>query len=132
TLTNAERYITPELKEKERIIVEAEEKSIDLEYNLFLEIRDLVKEEIPYIQHLANIVSKIDVLQSFAMISEKNNYKRPLFNNDRLTIKNGRHPVVEQVMKDGEFVPNDITLDEESHILLITGPNMSEKSTYMR
>ncbi|WP_163971295.1 DNA mismatch repair protein MutS [Oceanobacillus halotolerans] len=132
TLTNAERYITPELKEKESIILEAEEKSVALEYELFIEIRDQIKEYIPTIQHLADLVSKIDVLQSFATVSEQNHYKRPRFTGNTLQIKNGRHPVVEQVMQDGSFVPNDVTLDRNTNILLITGPNMSGKSTYMR
>ncbi|MGJ9458936.1 DNA mismatch repair protein MutS [Oceanobacillus sp. CF4.6] len=132
TLTNAERYITPELKEKEELILEAEEKSIDLEYRLFIEIRERIKNHIPELQHLADVVSKIDVLQGFATVSETNNYKRPQFVANKLNIKNGRHPVIEQVMKDGSFVPNDITLDESKNILLITGPNMSGKSTYMR
>ncbi|WP_010530703.1 DNA mismatch repair protein MutS [Lentibacillus jeotgali] len=132
TLANAERYITPELKEKEQLILEAEEQSVDLEYNLFLEIRDQVREHIPEIQYLAEVVSQIDVLQGFATVSEANQYKRPEFSKNRLAIKNGRHPVVEQVMKNDAFVPNDILLDQETSILLITGPNMSGKSTYMR
>ncbi|RLL45392.1 DNA mismatch repair protein MutS [Oceanobacillus piezotolerans] len=132
TLANAERFITPELKEKEQLILEAEEKSVDLEYQLFIEIRELMKEHIPELQHLAEVVSTIDVLQAFATVSETNNYKRPSFVDNKLHIKNGRHPVVEKVMKDGAFVPNDISLNEEKHILLITGPNMSGKSTYMR
>ena len=132
TLTNAERYITPELKEKEVLILEAEEKSVDLEYTLFIEIREKIKTHIPELQQLAEVVSKIDVLQGFATVSEENNYQRPTFEGTKLMIKNGRHPVVEQVMKEGLFVPNDITLDEDKRILLITGPNMSGKSTYMR
>ncbi|GGH73847.1 DNA mismatch repair protein MutS [Compostibacillus humi] len=132
TLTNAERFITPELKEQETLILEAEEKSVDLEYELFTEIREFVKRYIPELQHLAEVVSKIDCLQSFATVSEANNYLRPRFVENRLEIKNGRHPVVEKVMENGNFVPNDITLDEEKNILLITGPNMSGKSTYMR
>ncbi|WP_067730161.1 DNA mismatch repair protein MutS [Oceanobacillus damuensis] len=132
TLTNAERYITPELKEKEELILEAEEKSVDLEYRLFIEVREKVKEHIPELQQLADVISKIDVLQGFATVSEANNYKRPRFVKSKLDIKNGRHPVIEQVMKDGEFVPNCISLDENKNILLITGPNMSGKSTYMR
>ncbi|WP_085992345.1 DNA mismatch repair protein MutS [Oceanobacillus senegalensis] len=132
TLTNAERFITPELKEKEQLILEAEEKSVDLEYELFTDIREHIKEHIPALQQLADVVSQIDVLQAFAEVSEKNNYKRPTFGEKQLHIKNGRHPVVEQVMKDGAYVPNDITLDDDKHILLITGPNMSGKSTYMR
>ncbi len=132
TLSNAERYITPELKEKEELILEAEEKSVDLEYNLFIEIREQIKEHIPEIQYLAEIVSKIDVLQAFATVSEANNYKRPRFVDDTLSIKNGRHPVIEQVMKDDSFVPNNVSLDQNTDVLLITGPNMSGKSTYMR
>lgn len=132
TLTNAERYITPELKEKEELILEAEEKSVDLEYNLFLEVRDQVKDDIPEIQHMADTVSKIDVLQAFATVSEANNYIRPSFHKDTLSIKNGRHPVIEQVMTDGSYVPNDIELNQTTNVLLITGPNMSGKSTYMR
>jgi DNA mismatch repair protein MutS len=132
TLTNAERFVTEELKEKEQLILEAEEKSVELEYNLFLEIREEVKKHIPAIQYLADVISKIDVLQSFAAVSEANNYKRPTFTRDQLRIKNGRHPVIEQVMGDSEFVPNDVSLDNEKRMLLITGPNMSGKSTYMR
>ncbi|MED4474004.1 MULTISPECIES: DNA mismatch repair protein MutS [Bacillaceae] len=132
TLTNAERFITPELKEKEELILEAEEKSVDLEYQLFVEIREMIKEHIPELQHIAEVVSQIDVLQAFATVSEKNNYKRPTFDENELSIQNGRHPVVEQVMKEGNYVPNDIQLDEEKNMLLITGPNMSGKSTYMR
>ncbi|GGB30934.1 DNA mismatch repair protein MutS [Lentibacillus populi] len=132
TLTNAERFVTPELKEKEQLILEAEEKSVELEYHLFLEIRDQLKEQISVLQELADIVSRIDVLQAFATVSEANNYQRPRFVDKRLSIKNGRHPVIEQVMKDGSFVPNDVVLDQETEVLLITGPNMSGKSTYMR
>ncbi|TMN23642.1 DNA mismatch repair protein MutS [Lentibacillus cibarius] len=132
TLTNAERFITPELKEKEELILEAEEKSVQLEYDLFNEIREQVKAHIPSIQFLAEIVSQIDVLQGFATVSEANRYTRPVFSQNRLSISKGRHPVVEQVMKSDSFVPNDILLDNETEILLITGPNMSGKSTYMR
>src|SRR5690625_5204929 len=132
TLTNAERYITPELKEKEHLILEAEEKSVDLEHQLFIEIREEMKAYIPLLQQVADIVSYIDVMQSFAEISEENNYTRPVFADDKLSIKGGRHPVIEQVMHDGSFVPNDIELDDSKNILLITGPNMSGKSTYMR
>ncbi|CDO02155.1 DNA mismatch repair protein MutS [Oceanobacillus picturae] len=132
TLTNAERFITPELKEKEQLILEAEEKSVELEYQLFLEIREKIKGHIPEIQYLADIVSRIDVLQTFATVSEVNNFKRPSFSTEKLAIKNGRHPVIEQVMRDGNFVPNDVELDAEKNVLLITGPNMSGKSTYMR
>ncbi|MFD2208903.1 DNA mismatch repair protein MutS [Virgibacillus halophilus] len=132
TLANAERYITPELKEKEQLILEAEEKSVDLEYDLFVAIRDEIKAYIPQLQELAEVISEVDVLQGFATVSEENNYKRPRFTNHQLRIKGGRHPVVEKVMKDGNFVPNDVQLDNQTNILLITGPNMSGKSTYMR
>lgn len=132
TLTNAERYITPELKEKEALILEAQEKSVELEYELFIDIREKLKKEIETIQQLANIISQIDVLQSFAEVSEQNNYKRPLFVEENLMIKNGRHPVIEKVMEDGTYVPNDIKLTDDKFILLITGPNMAGKSTYMR
>ena len=132
TLRNAERYITPELKEKEALILEAEEKSVDLEYELFVEIREKIKNEIEEIQKIAQTISQIDVLQSFAEVSEKNNYTRPVFNDKEVKIVESRHPVIEKVMDEGTFVPNDISLDEEKFILLITGPNMSGKSTYMR
>lgn len=133
TLTNAERYITPELKEKESLILEAEEKSVDLEYQLFLELRERVKVYIPKLQVLASKISEIDVLQGFATVSETLNYSRPQFNRDRnIAIVNGRHPVVEKVMDDEMYVPNHVTMDTDTNILLITGPNMSGKSTYMR
>src|SRR5699024_4184792 len=132
TLTNAERYITPELKEKEQLILEADEKSIELEYELFIDIREKVKAHIPDLQYLAETISQLDVLQAFATVSEENDYTRPRFTTNKLSIKNGRHPVVERVMEDGSFFPNDIELDENRSILLITGPNMSGKSTYMR
>jgi len=132
TLRNAERYITPELKEKEAIILEAEEKSVELEYDLFVEVRDTLKEDIIIIQKLASVISEIDVLQSFAEVSEANNYVKPTFVENTVTIKNGRHPVIEKVIDDGSFVPNDVYLNDDDFILLITGPNMSGKSTYMR
>lgn len=132
TLRNAERYVTPELKEKEALILEAEEKSIDLEYQLFVEIRERVKTYIETIQEIARLISEIDVLQSFAEVSEQNNYTRPTFDQNEVIIKEGRHPVIEKVMEDGLFVPNDVHLNDERSILLITGPNMSGKSTYMR
>lgn len=133
TLANAERFITPELKEKESLILQAEEKSVELEYELFLQIREVVKEYIPRLQNLAKIVSEIDVLQCFATISESRHYVKPLFNSERkVIIKEGRHPVVEKVMNTQEYVPNDCYMDAERELLLITGPNMSGKSTYMR
>lgn len=133
TLTNAERYITPELKEKETLILEAEEKSISLEYDLFISIREQVKDFISRLQKLANILSQIDVLQSFATVSEEYHYTKPKFSSERkLFVKEGRHPVVEKVMDSQEYVANDCLMAPERETLLITGPNMSGKSTYMR
>ena len=132
TLANCERYVTPLLKEKEAMILGAEEKIINLEYNLFIEIRDKVKEFIPRIQEVARVVAEIDVLQSLATVSEENNYVRPKLIKERIIdIKDNRHPVVEKVL-DSTFVPNDIYMDEKTNILVITGPNMAGKSTYMR
>ena len=132
TLTNGERYITPELKEKEDLILNSEEKSMALEYQLFVEIRDIVRGYITKIQHVASIISEVDVLCSFAVVAEANNYTRPtLVDNRSIYIKDGRHPVVEKVSKK-EYVANDVIMDEGVNILLITGPNMSGKSTYMR
>jgi DNA mismatch repair protein MutS len=133
TLANAERYVTPELKEKERIILEAEEKISGLEYTLFLEVRESVKQYIPGLQKLAGAISELDVIQSFATISEQYRYVRPsVSNNGNVHIVGGRHPVVEKVMDAQEYVPNDIFLNNERNMLLITGPNMAGKSTYMR
>ncbi|MBM7709457.1 DNA mismatch repair protein MutS [Enterococcus lemanii] len=133
TLANAERFINPELKEIETLILEAEEKSVDLEYQLFLEIREEVKKSITRLQKLAHGISTLDVLQSFATISEKYQYVRPTFNQSHtLKIIDGRHPVVEKVLGHQEYIPNSIEMDAKTFILLITGPNMSGKSTYMR
>ncbi len=132
TLTNCERYISPILKEKEALILNAEEEIIELEYQLFTGIRDQVKEYIPRLQQIARIISDVDVLQSFATVTEENHYIRPqLTDKHYVEIRDNRHPVVEKVL-DGEFVSNDIYLDENTDIELITGPNMAGKSTYMR
>ena len=131
TLVNAERFISPVLKEKEALILNAEEKIIEIEYNLFTEIRNKVKQYIPALQEIAKIISEIDVLSSFATVSEANNYIRPTLTENELEIIDSRHPVVEKVMTE-EFVPNDIKMDKNTSILLITGPNMAGKSTYMR
>lgn len=131
TLVNAERFISPILKEKEALILNAEEKIIELEYNLFTEIRNEVKKYIPNLQTIAKTISEIDVLCSFATVSENNNYIRPTLTDNELEIINSRHPVVEKVIKT-EFVSNDIKMDKNTNILLITGPNMAGKSTYMR
>ncbi|MED4463012.1 DNA mismatch repair protein MutS [Metabacillus fastidiosus] len=133
TLTNAERFVTPDLKEKESLILEAEEKIVGLEYDLFVELREKVKTFIPRLQELAKLLSELDVLQCFATVSEKRHYTKPSFSKaGELFIKDGRHPVVEKVMDAQEYVPNDCTMSEYRNILLITGPNMSGKSTYMR
>ena len=132
TLSNCERYISPILKEKEALILNAEERIIELEYNLFTEIRDKVKEYIPKLQSVSRIISEIDVLQSFATISAENNYIRPTLVDDRnLRLIDNRHAVVEKVLET-EYVCNDIILDSNTNIELITGPNMAGKSTYMR
>ncbi|MFJ7849402.1 DNA mismatch repair protein MutS [Peribacillus sp. NPDC097224] len=133
TLTNAERYITPELKEKEALILQAEEKSIGLEYDLFLSLREQVKIYIPRLQELAKGISELDVLQCFATISEERHYVKPVFSENRkIALQEGRHPVVEKVLHSQEYVPNDCFMDSDRELLLITGPNMSGKSTYMR
>src|SRR4051812_2983561 len=133
TLTNAERFITPDLKEKEALILQAEEKCGELEYDLFTGIREMVKEQIPRLQALAKAVSELDVLQCFAQVSEERRYVKPQFSNERrVVLKDGRHPVVEKVLNTQEYVPNDCFMDSDREVLLITGPNMSGKSTYMR
>ena len=134
TLANAERFITPELKEMEATILGAEEKAQALEYELFVQVREQVKNEIQRIQKLARLIAQVDVIQSFAQISEDYHYTRPTFheNTQDVHIEEGRHPVVEHVMDNQEYVPNDVYLEDNTDILLITGPNMSGKSTYMR
>ncbi len=132
TLANCERYVTPLLKEKEALILGAEEKIINLEYNLFIEIKNKVQTYIKRIQNIAKVIAEIDVLQSFATISEENNYIRPIITDKRIVeIIDNRHPVVEKVLETS-FVPNDILMDEKTNILIITGPNRAGKSTYMR
>lgn len=133
TLANCERFINPILKEKEDLILSSEDRIINLEYNLFIEIRDKCKEYIPELQRTAKVISEIDVLSSFALVSEKYNYIRPIITtNNEIKVLNSRHPVVERVLKGEEYVPNDIVMDNNTDILLITGPNMAGKSTYMR
>ncbi|MGK0552087.1 DNA mismatch repair protein MutS [Enterococcus faecalis] len=134
TLANAERFITPELKKMETLILEAEEKSVELEYQLFLEVREQVKQAIDRLQLLAKTISAVDVLQSFATVSERYQYTRPELKSQtkELMILQGRHPVVEKVMGHQEYIPNSVRMEEQTNILLITGPNMSGKSTYMR
>ncbi|CAA5352299.1 DNA mismatch repair protein MutS [Staphylococcus aureus] len=133
TLSNAERFITDELKEKEDIILGAEDKAIELEYQLFVQLREEVKKYTERLQQQAKIISELDCLQSFAEIAQKYNYTRPSFSeNKTLELVESRHPVVERVMDYNDYVPNNCRLDNETFIYLITGPNMSGKSTYMR
>ncbi len=133
TLANAERYITGELKEKEAIILNAEEESLELEYQLFTGIREHLKQFIPRVQALASDISELDVFTSFAVVTEKYHFTKPTFHEGRsLKIVNGRHPVVEKMMNKQLYVPNDCILDTNQNMMLITGPNMSGKSTYMR
>ncbi|MEY8663034.1 DNA mismatch repair protein MutS [Ligilactobacillus faecis] len=134
TLANAERFVTPELKEKEELILGAETKAYDLEYQLFKDIREQIKDQIERLQKLASKLAELDVLQSFANVSEENHFVRPKLatTSQTLQIKDGWHPVVEKVLGKQSYVPNDVSLADETDILLITGPNMSGKSTYMR
>ncbi len=134
TLTNGERFITPKLKELEDIILGAEDKLFSLEYNIFSEIRDTIAGEVKRIQDTAKAISVIDVFTSLAVVAEHNNYVRPKINEKGIIdIKDGRHPVVEKVIKNDLFVANDTYLDNNnSRIAIITGPNMAGKSTYMR
>jgi len=134
TLANSERYITPELKEMEDTILGAEEKSVKLEYQLFIEIRDSIAEQVHRIQNTAHIISVLDVLWSLAKVGFENGYTRPRINEDGIIkIKNGRHPVVEKTLHHNLFVPNDTYLDmDQERVVIITGPNMAGKSTYMR
>ena len=132
TLTTGERYITPLLKEKEDIILGAEEKIINLEFKLFTDIREIAKSYIPRIQAISKTLAEVDMLLAFAVVSEENSYVKPTLTLDNvIQIKDGRHPVVEKVSK-GEYVSNDIIMGKDTNILLITGPNMAGKSTYMR
>ena len=132
TLSTGERYITESLKEKEQIILGAEEKIVNLEYELFLDIRKKVIEKISDIQEISDIISELDLLISLATIADKYNLVRPTFNETQeIKIIDGRHPVVEAVSK-VDYVPNDILMDKNCSCLLITGPNMAGKSTYMR
>ncbi|WP_425353455.1 DNA mismatch repair protein MutS [Staphylococcus coagulans] len=133
TLSNAERFITDELKEKEAVILGAQDKAIELEYQLFVALREKVKTYTERLQQQAKIISEIDCLQSFAEIAQQYNYVRPQFSTDKtLVLKDSRHPVVERVMDYNDYVPNDCELNQSQFIYLITGPNMSGKSTYMR
>lgn len=132
TLTNAERYITPELKEKEALVLNAEERIIDLEYNLFMEIKESIKKVLFELKESATTLSEIDALCSLSLVSEEYHLIRPKFNKGHdLRIIDGRHPVVE-IVSNNNYVKNDVIMDSDTNTLLITGPNMSGKSTYMR
>ncbi len=132
TLTSSERFISPELKEKESLILNAEDKIIELEYNLFIEIKNIIKKEVLKLKKTADSISSLDAIVSLSDVSEEYNFVRPKLNNDKeLEIIDGRHPVIEIVNKDG-YVPNDTKMNKDNTTLLITGPNMSGKSTYMR
>ncbi len=134
TLANAERYITPELKELEDVILGAEDKLFSLEYDLFAEIREKIAGEVLRIQTTSKALAAVDVFTALAFVAEKNNYVRPKMNGKGIIdIKNGRHPVVERMLQNDMFIANDTYLDNTNHrISIITGPNMAGKSTYMR
>ena len=134
TLANAERYITPELKELEDTILGAEDKLCALEYDLYCQVRDSVGAEVERIQKTAKAVAHLDAIASLALVAERNNYVRPKLNEKGIIdIKNGRHPVVECMIPNDMFITNDTYLDDKKHrISIITGPNMAGKSTYMR
>lgn len=134
TLSNCERYITPELKEVEDKVLGAEEKLINLEYNIFIEIRDNIEKHIVRMQNTAKLISEVDCISSLASTALAYNYVKPNISEDgEIDIKEGRHPVIEKLLSSGEFVANDTIIDnKDNQMLLITGPNMAGKSTYMR
>ncbi len=134
TLANCERFITPELKEIEDTILGAEEKVVDLEYKLFIEVKDKIACEIERIKRTANGIAEMDVLCSFAEVADRDSYCMPVVDNgDEIQVIDGRHPVVEKMLDEGSFVPNDVNLDmSDNRLAIITGPNMAGKSTYMR
>ena len=133
TTINGERFITPELKEKETLILTADEKRMKLEYELFVDLRESIKVHTSTIQTLANQISLVDVLVSLASVSSLPGYVCPTFNDKKIIdIKDGKHPVIDKVMKNNTFVSNDVEMKEDTDILLITGPNMGGKSTFMR
>lgn len=133
SLSNAERFITPELKNMESKILSAQDKIQKLEYVLFTQVRNEIKKEVHLIQDVSKIIARVDVYQSLAMLASENSYVRPVFNDQKIMdIKEGRHGVIEKVMGHGKYVPNDVSIDENSPVVLITGPNMGGKSNYMR
>lgn len=134
TTANAERFITPELKEQEAKVLGAEDRIKSMEYDLFIQVRSQVAEAADKIQQNARLLARLDVLTSLAIVAVENNYRRPTVNDeDQISIREGRHPVVEKLMQSEEFIPNDTQMDHHSdQILIITGPNMAGKSTYLR
>ncbi len=132
TLTNNERFISPELKEKEDMILHAEENAIRIEKELFNEILEEIKTYLPQLQKLAKALAEIDCYCALAEVSSKYHYVRPTFTEDLLDIENGKHPILDEMMKDPRYVSNSVKMNRENSILLITGPNMGGKSTYMR
>ncbi|MDP2960590.1 MAG: DNA mismatch repair protein MutS, partial [candidate division Zixibacteria bacterium] len=133
TMVNAERFVTPELKEREAKIVGAEEKIFQMEYELFLKVRDQVARRTKDIQLCAEIIARLDLLLSFSKVAKENDYILPeVEDGDEIIIEEGRHPVIEQVLDYGTFIPNDTKIGEDERIHIITGPNMAGKSTYLR
>lgn len=133
SLTNAERFITPELKEMEDKILSAQDRIVSLEYEIFSQIRQYIKQYVHMIQDVAKVVAKVDVYISLAIVASSNRYVRPTFNDEhRLHIVEGKHPIVEEVISSKNYIANDVDLDEKNRIMMITGPNMGGKSTYMR
>ena len=134
TLANCERYITEELSELESKILGAEEKVVDLEYKAFIDIRNTIAKNIERLQKTSNIIANLDVFTSFAIVAEDSNYSKPIVDNSGvINIKEGRHPVIEKMLKDEAFIANDTYLDKlNDRLSIITGPNMAGKSTYMR
>ena len=133
TLTNAERFITSALKERETLVLSAKERISALELSLFEEVREYVSSHVSGLQRLSDLISDLDVICSLSQISLENEYVKPIFTDEALHIKNGRHPVVEKFMADQQFVPNDASMDHHSNqLLVLTGPNMAGKSTVMR
>lgn len=132
TLTNNERFISPELKEKEDMILHAEENAIRIEKELFSELLDEIRNYLPKLQKLSKVLSEIDCYCALSEVSSKYHYVRPTFTEDELDIQNGKHPILDELMKAPRYVSNNVHMNKDNNILLITGPNMGGKSTYMR